>query len=851
MSDTVNPASRDYPINIEDIMHTAYLQYSLSVNVGRAIPDVRDGLKPVNRRILYAMHRLGLTKGHAYTKSAKVVGEVIGNYHPHGDASVYDTLVRMAQDFSMREPLIDGQGNFGSIDGDPAAAYRYTECRMERLAEELLVDLEKNTVNMLPTFDESNMEPEVLPSSYPNLLVNGSTGIGVGMATNIPPHNLAEIIDATVHLLENPSCQVVDLMQFVKGPDFPTGAIICGVSEVRKFYETGKGSVKIRAKAEIIEKDGKEQIIVTEIPYMVNKENLVANIADLVNDKKITGISGLRDETSRRSGIRIVIDIKRGAMGTIVLNQLYAHTQLETVFGSIALVVDNKRPRIFDLRQLLQAYIDHRLDVITRRTRFELDKAEARAHILEGLLIAVRNIDEVVKIIRESRTKELAGKALIERFKLSQKQADAILEMRLHQLTGLAIEDLENEFNELQKLIAYLKSLLASRELRLKVIKEELLRVKEKYASPRRTEIAADEKDLNIADLIARHSCVITVSNTGYVKRVPADTYDAQHRGGKGVKGMETKEEDFVEHLFNAHSHDLIFFFTDKGQMHWLNVYEIPEGTRVGKGKAIVNMIRIEQGELVRAMLTVPKEDVDREDLYIVMATKSGLVKKTRISEYKNLRKAGIRAISLEEGDDLVGAIITDGKKELILSTSLGMACRFTEEQVRTVGRSAKGVTGMRFKLKGDFVVSMEAIDPIEEIESDEEAQAKGGPEILVVSDGGLGKRSFISQYRKTNRGAKGVLNIRLREKEKVVAALQVTKGDELLIVTVNGQTVRIPADEVRTVGRASKGVRIMDLAEGDLISGVVKLMEHEDTEASQDSVPDSGMEPEEIEPQK
>jgi DNA gyrase subunit A len=513
-------------------------------------------------------------------------------------------------------------------------------------------------------------------------------------------------------------------------------------------------------------------------------------------------------------------------MGTIVLNQLYAHTQLETTFGSIMLVVDHKRPRIMDLRQILQAYIDHRLEVVTRRARFELDKAEARAHIVEGLLIAVKNIDEVVKIIRESRTKEIAGKSLMERFALSQKQADAILEMRLHQLTGLAIEDLQMEYDELQKVIAYLKSLLASRELRLKLIKEELLKIRAKYASPRRTEITADERDLNIADLIARHSCVITVSNTGYIKRVPADTYDSQHRGGKGVKGMETKEEDFVEHLFNAHSHDIIFFVTDKGVMHWLNVYEIPEGTRLGKGKAIVNMIKIEPGEQIRAMLTVPREDVERDDLFIVMATKYGVVKKTRISAYKNLRKAGIKAILIDENDDLIGAMVTDGKKEIILSTGLGIACRFTEDQIRTVGRTARGVTGMRFKLKGDYVVSMEAVDPIGEIESDEEAQEKGGPEILVVSDGGLGKRSFVSQYRKTKRGAKGVLNIKLREKEKVVAALQVSKGEELIIVTVNGQTVRIPSDEIRRVGRASKGVKIMDLADGDSISGVIKLMQ-------------------------
>jgi DNA gyrase subunit A len=511
------------------------------------------------------MHKLGLTKGHAYTKSAKVVGEVIGNYHPHGDASVYDTMVRMAQDFAMRSPLIDGQGNFGSIDGDPAAAYRYTECRMERLAEELLADIEKETVDMSPTFDEINTEPTVLPARFPNLLVNGTTGIGVGMATNIPPHNLGEVIDATICLLENPVATTTELMQHLPGPDFPTGGIICGLSEIRTLYETGRGVLKVRARAEIVEKDGREQIIVTEIPYAVNKEQLVRKIADLVNEKKIVGISGLRDETSRRVGIRIVIDIKKNAMGSVVLNQLFAHTTLETSFGSIMLVVDHNRPRVMNLRQLLQAYLDHRLDVVTRRLRFELAKAEDRAHILEGLLIAVRNIDDVVKIIRASRTRDLAAAELMARFGLSERQVAAILEMRLHQLTGLAIEVLEKEYNDLLVRIAEIKDLLAHREKRLLLIRDELLEVKQKYADARRTELTADEGDLDIADLIARHSCVITVSNTGYIKRVPVDTYRTQNRGGKGIMGMETKDEDYVEHLFNADSHDLIFFFTDRG----------------------------------------------------------------------------------------------------------------------------------------------------------------------------------------------------------------------------------------------------------------------------------------------
>lgn len=828
---------KDILVNIEDIMHTAYLQYSLSVNIGRAIPDVRDGMKPGNRRILFAMRQLGLSKSHSYTKSAKVVGEVIGNYHPHGDVSVYDTLVRMAQDFSMRNPLIDGQGNFGSIDGDPAAAYRYTECRMERLAEELLYDIEKDTVNMVPTFDEANKEPEVLPAGFPNLLVNGSTGIGVGMATNIPPHNLSEIINATVCLLDNPAATVTELMQHVPGPDFPTGATICGRAEIRSLYETGRGSMKIRSKAEIIEKDGREQIIVTEIPYAVNKENLVKKIADLVNEKKITGISGLRDETSRRAGIRIVIDVKRGAMGSIVLNQLYAHTQLEDSFSCIMLVVDHNRPKIMNLPQILQAYIDHRLEVITRRSRFELNKAEARAHILEGLLIAVNNIDEVVKIIRSSSNKEAAAEALVARFKFTALQVQAILEMRLHQLTSLAIEDIQKEYEELLKYINYLKDLLAHREKRLAVIKDELLALQERHCKndPRRTELTGTEADFDISDLIPRHSCIITVSNTGYIKRVPADTFKTQHRGGVGIIGMETKDEDFVEHLFNAESHDLIFFFTDKGFMHWLYVYEIPEGSRTSKGKAIVNMIKVEPGEKIKAMLTVTPEEMERTDRYIIMCTKNGVIKKTNLSEFKNLRKAGIRALNFKENDDLIAAAITNGSNEIILSTAHGLACRFNEDEVRSMGRTAMGVTGIRFKIENDFLVSMEVVDQLEEIENDEDAEKAGGPQILVVSDGGMGKRSYVSTYRKTRRGAKGVTSIKLKDDELVVAAVQLAKGDELLMTTESSQTVRIPSDEVRTVGRASKGVKIMNLQGKDKIAGVTKLVkvDVEETPAS------------------
>lgn len=833
---------RDFPINIEDIMHTAYLQYSLSVNVGRAIPDVRDGLKPVNRRILYAMKQLGLSKSHGYVKSAKVVGEVIANYHPHGDSSVYDAMVRLAQDFSMRVPLVDGQGNFGSIDGDSAAAYRYTECRMERVSEELLADIDKDTVDMMPNFDESTVEPTVLPARFPHLLVNGTTGIGVGMATSIPPHNLGEVINATVCLLENPSATVDDLMEHMPGPDFPTGAIIRGRYSVRQFYSTGRGSVKVRAKAEIEEKDGKERIIITEIPYAVNKEQMVKRIAELVTEKRITGISDLRDESSDRVGIRVVVDIKRGAMASVVLNQLYAHTQLENSYGCTMLVVDHNRPRVMNLIQVLQAYIDHRLEVVTRRIMFDLRKAEARAHILEGLLIALANIDEVVHIIRDSESKQNASDRLRERFSLSSEQTNAILEMRLHQLTHLAVADIENEYNELKKAIEYYKELLASREKRLEVVKNELIEVRDKYADPRRTEIVTDDSDLNIADLIPRHSCVITVSNTGYIKRVPADTYQTQHRGGKGIKSMETKDEDYVEHLFNANSHDLIFFFSDKGFMYWLNVYEIPEGSRTSKGKAIVNMIKVEPGDRIRAMLTVKKEDFEDDNKFIIMATRRGYIKKTQLSAFANLRRTGLRALVIEDDDDLIGADLCENGNEILLSSAYGMACRFnqSDEEIRPMGRTARGVTGMRFKIDGDYLVSMAVIheslggeaseeeDVEEPLTVDEESaltEYEHGPEIMVISNGGMGKRSLVTTYRKTRRGAKGVVSMKLRDGELVVDAVQITPGDELLITTERGLLVRIPVDEVRQTGRAAKGVRIMNLNPGDKITGVARLI--------------------------
>ena len=875
MSDSTDVTSipmKDYPVHIEDIMHTAYLQYSLSVNVGRAIPDVRDGLKPVNRRILYGMKQLGLTKGHATVKSARVVGEVMGKYHPHGDAAVYNALVRLAQDFSMRAPLIEGQGNFGTIDGDPAAASRYTECRMERLAEELLADLDKDTVNMIPNFDESEREPEVLPAKFPNLLVNGSTGIGVGMATNIPPHNLGEVIDGTLHLLDHPTATVADLMKFIPGPDFPTAGIIHGIDPIRSLYTTGHGVIKVRAKAEILEtKNGGEQIIVTEIPYAVNKEMLVKRIADLVRDKKITGISSLRDESSHKTGIRIVIDIKRGAMASVVLNQLYAHTQMEEAIGCNMLVVDMNRPRTLNLLQILQRYIDHRLEVVTRRTRFDLAKVETRLHILEGLLLAVRNLDDVVRIIRASRTRQEAQDTLVARYGFTKVQVTEILNMRLYQLTGLAIEDLQNEYDEKMKLADYLRSLLASRDLRIGVIKQELQEVKDKYADPRRTEITFNEGDIDVADLIPRHSCVITVSNTGYIKRVPADTYQTQHRGGVGIIGMETKDEDHVEHLFNADSHDIIMFFTNRGVMHWLNVYEIPEGARTGKGKAIINLIKLEPNEQIRTMLTIKKKMFEEnEELCIAMATKCGVIKKTPLSQFRHLRKIAIRALSIDEGDDLIGAELVEPADEIILSSAKGMACRFKSSDVRAMGRNARGVTGIKFKLEGDWVVSMEVvpgdgsvsapldtalpegaedaaepeeIDEVEEPMGDENddtaLEDTGKPQILIVTSGGMGKRSYVENYRLTRRGAKGVKNLNLRDGEEVVAAVKVQHGDELIITTERGQVVRISVDEIRIVGRASKGVKIMELRKGDRITGVARLIEVEGQKKPEDNPED------------
>lgn len=829
MKEPIGIPSRDLPTGIEDLMHSAYLQYSLSVNVGRAIPDVRDGLKPGNRRIFYAMKQLGLTKGHAYTKCAKVVGEVIGNYHPHGDQAVYDTLVRMAQDFSMRHPLIDGQGNFGSIDGDAPAAYRYTECRMERLAEELLADMDKNTVDMRPTFDEANQEPVVLPARFPNLLVNGATGIGVGMATNIPPHNLGEVIDATVALIDNPMVSIPELMQHLPGPDFPTGATVMGINSIIQLYETGHGVFKIRGTANIEEKKERERIIITEMPYAVNKERLVKSIAQLVAEKKIDGISGLNDESSSRTGIRIVIDIKRNAMANVVLNQLYKHTALETSFGAQFLVVDHNRPRTMNLRQVLQAYIDHRLEVITRRARFELKKAEDRAHILQGLLVAVDNIDDVVRIIRESRTRDEAARELARIFELTDRQTAAILDMRLHQLTGLAMESLQTEYDELLKQVEYLRNLLSDRWLRMSLVREELQEVRGRYTDPRRTKIMPGECELANEDLIPRSLCVITLSREGYIKRVPLTTYRTQNRGGVGVMGMQTKEEDYIRYLLTACSHDYIMFFTNHGRMYWLKVYEIPEGARVGKGKALVNLIQFEPGEFVQAMVTV--DQVDVPDRYIVMATAAGTVKKTALNRFKHLRRKGIISIVLDSDDELIDAKLTDGVQELLLSSRGGMACRFNESDVRETGRKSRGVRGMELRGSDGALVSKVVSMTVASPEQD----------LLVVTERGMGKRTRIDKYRLTKRGGKGVISIKLDPDDAVVAALLVNPGDEIIMTSFNGQMVRISTDDIRTIGRSSKGVRIIRLREGDRV-GCVSLVQEltltEEEELSEDGSP-------------
>ncbi len=796
------------PVSIEEEMKVSYLDYAMSVIIGRALPDVRDGLKPVQRRILYAMYREGLLSNKKYSKCAGVVGEVLKKYHPHGDTAVYDALVRLAQDFNMRYPVIDGQGNFGSIDGDPPAAYRYTEARLAKLAEELLADIDKETVDFGSNFDETTEEPLVLPSRVPNLIVNGSAGIAVGMATNIPPHNLGEIIDGLVMLLENPDITINDLMGVIKGPDFPTGGAIHGVEGIVEAYTTGKGLIKVRAKARIErEHRGGENIIITELPYQVNKARLIEKIAELVREKKIEGISEIRDE-SDRDGIRVVVELKRGEMAEVVLNNLYKHTQMESTFGIIMLALVNAQPQVLPLKKILSNFIQHRRDVVIRRTRFELKKAEDRAHILEGLKIALDNLDAIIALIKKSKTPEEAKQGLIKNYPLSEIQAQAILDMKLQRLTGLEREKIINEYTDTLKEIEKLKAILGSDKLVSKIIRDEMTEIKGKYADERRTEIATDIKEITIEDLITEEDMVITLSHQGYIKRNPLSAYRSQRRGGKGLIGMETKEEDFVEQLFIGSTHDYMLFFSNLGRLYWLKTYQIPEAGRAAKGKALVNLLQLSEGERITTALPVR----DFKEGFLVMFTKDGIVKKTALEEYSNPRGKGIITISLEKDDELIAVKKTDGKSDLIIGTKDGLSIRFNEEDVRDVGRTAKGVIGIRL-VKGDEVVSAEVA---------EERTA-----LLTATEKGLGKRTKIDEYPVQGRGGKGVISIKVTEKgSKAVGLIQVRDEDEIIMITNSGKLIRTTADNISLQGRNTQGVKLMDVDAEDKIVSISKVAE-------------------------
>lgn len=800
------------PVDIKNEMKKCYIDYAMSVIVGRALPDVRDGLKPVHRRILYSMQELGLTPDKGYRKCARIVGDVLGKYHPHGDTSVYDALVRMAQDFSMRYMTVDGHGNFGSVDGDGAAAMRYTEAKMNKIAVEMLRDINKNTVDFMPNFDGEEQEPVVLPSRFPNLLVNGSSGIAVGMATNIPPHNLGEIIDGTIMLIDNPESTVLDLMTKIKGPDFPTGATIMGKAGIRAAYETGRGKIVVRADAEIEEENGKHKIIINEIPYQVNKAKLIENIADLVKDKKITGISDLRDE-SDRDGMRIVIELKRDANPNIVLNLLYKHTKLQDTFGVIMLALVNNQPKVLNLKQILENYIEFQKDVITRRTIFELNKAEARAHILEGLKIALDNIDEVINIIRSSKTSEIAKNTLMEKFNLSEKQSVAILEMKLRRLTGLERDKIEDEFNELMKQIDYLKSILASEEKLLGVIKDELLEIKLKYSDDRRSKIEKVLNEIDIEDLIQEEDVVITLTNSGYIKRISADTYSAQRRGGKGIQAMTTKEDDIVENIMITSTHSDVLFFTNKGRVYKLRAYEIPDAGRQAKGSNLINLIAIEPDEKIQTVLTVTDK---KKEGFLFMGTKQGIVKKTPISEFKNLRKNGLIAISLKDGDELLKVKNTYGDANIIVVTQNGYAVKFNEQDVRPMGRAASGVKAIN--LKGDDVAVCIDI-------------AVDGEELLVISENGFGKRTPITEYKLQNRGGVGLITYKITEKTgKLVGATICKFDDELMLVNSSGVAIRINVADISVTSRSAMGVTLMRTNDEEKVVAIAKILSSEDS---------------------
>jgi DNA gyrase subunit A len=792
-------------------MQTAYIDYSMSVIVSRALPDARDGFKPVQRRILYAMLREGLLHNRPFDKCAGVVGEVLKNYHPHGDSSVYDTLVRLAQDWVMRYPLIVPQGNFGSIDGDSPAAYRYTECKLEQIAEDILKDIDEDTVDFVPNYKESTTEPSVLPAALPNLLMNGSTGIAVGMTTNIPPHNLNEIIDAATAIIDNPKIELDDLIQLIPGPDFPGGGFIHGKSGIESYLKTGRGIVRTRGVAEVVENKGKEEIIISAIPYNVNRASLVMRIAELIKDKAIDGISDLRDESTETT--RIVIELKRGAIPRVIINQLYKSTALESSFGVILLALDNRRPKQMNIKEMLSCYIDHRREVIYRRTAFRLRKAEARAHILEGYKLALDNLDDFVKIIRASKNRDEAKQGLMAKYPLTEVQTNAILELRLYQLTGLERDKIEEEYAQLMALIAELKDILENESRLLEVIKEELSVMKEKYGNPRRAQIISVDGDISMEDLIPNEGCMITVTHNGFIKRTSLDEYRSQKRGGKGVIGSGQYEDDFVEHLFTASTHDYIMCFMNSGRVYVEKVYHIPEGSRTAKGRAIANVLELQEGEKIAAMICV--KDFDESDQRIVLATQNGVTKKTLLSDFRNFRKGGIIGINIDEGDALVGARLTTGEDDIILITSNAQSIRFCETDLRDQGRATRGVRGIKLKSESDKVVGIEIVDP--------------NAKLLIAGANGLGKRSSFEDYRQQSRGGSGIIAIK---SEKVAGALSVTDEDEIMMFTLKGQAVRSPVKDVSVVGRATQGVKLVNLADKDELIGISKVIASEEEEA-------------------
>jgi len=801
--------------SIEEEMKKSYMDYSMSVIVSRALPDVRDGLKPVHRRILYGMMELGVGYNRSYRKSARIVGDVMGKYHPHGDSAVYDSMVRMTQEFSLRYPLVDGQGNFGSIDGDRAAAMRYTEARMMRITSEMMRDLEKNTVKFIPNFDESLKEPTVLAAVIPNLLLNGASGIAVGMATNIPPHNMNEVIDAIVKQIDNPEITVSELMEHIKGPDFPTAAIIYGAAGIKEAYETGRGKITVRARANIEEhKNGRFSLVISEIPYQVNKSSLIEKIVDLVRSKKVEGISDIRDE-SDKDGIRLVIELKRDVVPEVVLNLLYKHTQMQETFGVIMLALVDGLPRVLTLKEVITEFVKFRHEIIVKRTQFELDEAEARAHILEGLKIALDNLDAIIKTIRASKNPAEAKASLIKGFSLSELQSQAILDMRLQKLTGLERQKITDEYTEVLKLIARLNEILNNRGLRMEIIKTELRDVQERYGDERRTEIVPDAKDFTIEDMIAEEEMVITITHNGFIKRYPVSGYRRQNRGGRGSAGAKAKEEDFIEHLFTASTHDYILFFTDRGKCHWLRVHEIPQAGKATRGRALINLLQVDQGEQVRAYITVREY---AEDLFITMATAKGLVKKTVLTAYSRPMKGGIFAIDIKEDDELIDAKITSGENDIILGTSNGMSIRFSENNIRPTGRKTMGVKGIELKGNDDRVVGMIVV------------RREGT--VLAVSEHGFGKRTEVINYRVQNRAGKGIITIKTTPKVgHMVALLEVVDNDDLMIITSRGVLIRQPVSSIRSIGRNTQGVKLIRLDESDHIAAVTRVQEEKEPE--------------------